>query len=311
VPAIFESIAPDADDLSAGVSSGFAVVSFRGSKWRIKYQGEEHPVLNPEGDPLASLEVVILRANPHITKNFYKQGYSAGAAEAPDCFSLDGLRPDIGSKEKQAKTCASCPQNVFGSRITPAGTKVKACQDNRRLAIVPVSDIKNETFGGPMLLRIPAASLGELALMGKNLKARGFPYNSVAVKLGFDIEASYPKLTYKPIRPLTEDEGQDVVAMLSDEKLQRILAEAVELVTAEADDKPEPVAAAKPEPEPEPAKDDLFEQPVKVAKTSAKTSAKPAAAKPAAATKPADDLEGESSLDGDIKGILDELGVKG
>ena len=62
VPAILQNAAADADDLSAGVTGGFAVVSFRGSKWRVKYQGEEHPVLNADGDPIPSLEVVILKA---------------------------------------------------------------------------------------------------------------------------------------------------------------------------------------------------------------------------------------------------------
>lgn len=304
VPAIFRDIALDADDLSAGVTSGFAVMSFRASKWRIKYQGEEHPVLNSDGDPMASLEVILLRANPHITKNFYKTGYSEGAAEAPDCYSLDGLRPDEDSKLKQAKTCASCPQNVFGSRITPSGKKAKACQDNRRLAIVPVNDIDNETFGGPMLLRVPAASLADLALMGKNLKARGFPYNAVSVRIGFDMDASYPKLTFKPIRPVTDDEAAKIKALLNDEKLTRILAEAVELTAAHEEQvapNGEQVEMELPQVE---AADPLFEQ--APAKTKPKARPTKAATKPDPA--PVDDLEGDSQLDSDIKGILAELG---
>lgn len=307
LPAIFQELAPDADDLSAGVSGGFAVMSFRASKWRVKYQGEEHPLMTKEGDPIPSLEVVILRANPHITKNFYKENYNEGAAEAPDCFSLDGLRPDPGAKLPQSTTCARCPQNVFGSRVTTDGkpTKAKACQDNRRLAIVPILDLKNETFGGPMLLRVPAASLADLAMMGKNLKSRGFPYNAVSVKIGFDMQASYPKLTFKPVRPLTEDEALEIKALLSDDKLERILAEAVELAAPPG---AEPPAATAPAVEPEPEPDSLFEQPQPAAKAKpAATKPKPVAAKPAAP--PADDLAGDATLDTDIKGILDELDV--
>lgn len=312
----------DVDDLSAGVSGGFAVMSFRGSRWKIKYQGEEHPILNADGDPVASLEAVILKANPHITKNYYEQGYTEGAAEAPDCFSLDGVHPDPGVENPQSQTCARCPKNVFGSRITPAGKKAKACQDNRRLAIVPAADLENDTFGGPMLLRIPAASLAELALMGKNLKARGFPYNAVTVRIGFDMDVSYPKLTFRPVRPLTDEEAVQVRALLSDDKLERILAEAVELRDEAAPAQEEP-------------KDDLFEQPVAAKPAAAKpapaaakakaaapaaakpaTSAKPAAAKPAAKPAPVaatpaaseDDLSGEDPLDADIRSILGELG---
>lgn len=299
VPAALQAFASSADDLSAGVSGSFAVMSFRASRWRIKYQGEETPILNSDGDPVASIEAVILKANPHITKNYYEQGYSEGAAEAPNCFSLDGVKPDASAPNRQAATCAQCPKNVFGSRITPAGKKAKACQDNRRLALVPANDLDNETFGGPMLLRVPAASLADLAMMGKNLKARGFPYNAVTVRIGFDMEASFPKLTFKPIRPLTDDEAEKVRELLHDDRLERILAEAVEL----KDDAP----AAEPE---APAQDDLFEQPVQTKPKAAKpAAAKPAAtkaAKPAAA--PAPEPIGEASLDDDIQGILAELG---
>lgn len=335
VPAALRDLHLDADDLSAGVSGGFAVMSFRASKWRIKFQGEEHPILDGNGDPIASLEAVILKANPHITKNYYEQGYSEGAAEAPDCYSLDGVRPDPASPNLQSSACAACPKNVFGSRITPAGKKAKACQDNRRLAIVPAADLDNETFGGPMLLRVPAASLAELALMGKNLKSRGFPYNAVTVRIGFDIDASYPKLTFRPVRPLTDEEALKVRELLSDDKLERILAEAIE-VQAQSSAETEGGEPADP----------LFEQPVPqgakpaaaVAPAPARNAAKPqAAAAPAAAPKPAapgpkakakpvaaapaatpvvqeadgDDLQQESSLDADIKGILSELGDLG
>ena len=297
VPAALQGFASSADDLSAGVTGSFAVMSFRASRWRIKYQGEETPILNADGDPVASIEVVLLKANPHITKNFYDQGYSEGASEAPDCFSLDGVRPDATAPNRQATTCAQCPKNVFGSRITPAGKKAKACQDNRRLALVPANDLDNETFGGPMLLRVPAASLADLAMMGKNLKARGFPYNAVTVRIGFDMEASYPKLTFKPIRPLSDDEAEKVMELLHDERLERILAEAVELKDEPAAAAPEPVAEEQ---------DDLFEQPPKAAKP--KPAAKPAAAKPKPTPKASPAAETEASLDDDIKGILAELG---
>ncbi len=314
VPAIFQNLDTDADDLSAGVSGGFAVVSYRGSKWRVKYQGEEHPLLDQSGDPLATIEVVILRANPHITKNYYEKNYTEGAAEAPDCFSLDGIKPEATSPKLQATSCAKCPKNVFGSRITTDGkpSKAKACQDNRRLAIVPVNDLKNERFGGPMLLRVPASALADLALMGKNLKARGFPYNAVSVKLGFDIATAYPKLTFRPVRPLTEEEGAEVVELMNDDKIQRILAEAVEIeaVEAEATVGTPTVEAPKSKVAPvaEPAKDPLFEAPTPVG---AKPATKVAAAPETVAVMKKGELAEDPSLDKDITGILAELGNLG
>lgn len=329
IPAALQDVGFDADDLSAGVTGSFAVISFRSSRWRIKFQGEEHNLLNADGDPVSSLELVLLKANPHITKNYYKEGYVDGATDAPDCFSLDGIKPDPTSPELQAESCARCPKNVFGSKITPAGKKAKACQDNRRMAVVPANDLRNDTFGGPMLLRVPAMSLPDLALMGKQLKNRGFPYNTVTVRVGFDMEASYPKLTFRPVRPLSEDEGVVVRELLSDVKLERVLAEAIEFDAPPAEDEAPPA-------------DDLFEQPVApAAKPAAALAAKPAAkpkpapaapaaapaakaaapkAAPAKAVSPAmakvnaalaagpASTKPESTLDSDIKDILAELG---
>jgi hypothetical protein len=282
VPAVLVDTV-DSDDLTTGVSGGFAVVSFRGSKWRVKYQGEEHPVMNADGDPVSTLEVVLIKANKAISKNFYGEAYTEGAAEAPTCFSLDGIQPDPSVQSPISATCARCPKNVFGSRITPAGKKAKACSDNRRMAVAPIGDLANTTFGGPMLIRIPAASLADLKTFGEQLKRRGFKYNAISTRLGFDMDASFPKLTFKAVRPLSDEEATAVRAHLDGDIVDRILATAGEL---ESKDNAEITEVAP--------KDDLFEQPVAPAKPAAaapkptvvKAAPAPAAApaKPAAAT---------------------------
>lgn len=256
------------DDLSAGVSGGFSVVSFRGSKWRIKHGGEETLLTDNEGETLASVRVVLLKANKHISKNFYKGGFVEGSTDAPDCWSVDGARPDAGVEHPVAPSCASCPNNQFGSRITDTGSKAKACSDSRRVAVIPEGDFANEQFGGPMLLRVPAASLSELAQFGKSMKAKGFPYNTIVTRISFDPDTAYPKLRFNAVRPLTDDEGNEIVTLLGSEefsqKLDFILAEAVEAVVSESpavavDDPTEfeepvakPAAKTAPKPKPEP-----------------------------------------------------------
>lgn len=325
VPAALRNQSLDFNDLSEGVSGGFAVLSFKGSKFRVKHQGEETMILNSDGDPAGSIEAVIIKANPVITKNYYEKGYAEGATEAPDCFSLDGARPDSSAPRPQATTCASCPKNVFGSRITPAGKKAKACQDNRRLAIVPLNDMHNEVYGGPMLLRIPAGSLGDLAQMGKELKVRGFPYNAVAVRISFDHNVAYPKLVFKPVRPLTEEEAAVVAVHLSSDKLERILADAT-LELGEAAIAPEPAEQPKDTLWADPAAQAAAPKgpaaaPAPAAPAAPAAAAKPKAAKPkTAAPAPApaapapvaeaavtDDVDVTGELDGDIKSILDGL----
>ena len=239
------------DDLSAGVGGGFAVVSMRGGKWRVKHQGSEIPVTGPNGDPVGSLELVVLKANPYLTKQFYGKSYEEGDSGAPVCFSLDGAKPADHVEQPQARTCASCPQNVFGSRITPAGKKAKACQDNRKLAVVPLQDLRNEAFGGPMLFRIPPSALKDFAMFSDQWKARGYPYNALAVRIGFDLTASYPKPTIRAIRPLTEAEADVVLELANSDAVEKILADFDAPAVAEA--APEVEDFEQPQPPPAPA----------------------------------------------------------
>jgi hypothetical protein len=201
------------DDMSAGVSAGFGFISFRGSKWRIKRGGEETPVLDPETKhPTATLPVVMLQVSPGLSRIYYEKAYTEGDDAAPDCSSLEGVVPDPDSPKKQSDTCASCPHQVWGSRVTDAGKKSKKCQDSRRVVVVPAEDIPNEKDGGPMLLRVPAASLKGMADYGKILDEGGFHYRAVKTRLGFDMDASYPLLTFSAIKPLTAAEKDQAKA---------------------------------------------------------------------------------------------------
>jgi hypothetical protein len=215
------------DDLSAGVSSGFGIISYRGKVWRTKFRGEETSLMREDGDgPRASIEVVILKAANHLAKIFYKDGYKEGSTESPDCFSTNGLTPDINSKAKQANTCANCPMNAWGSRITPAGKPGKACSDSKRTVVVPLGDMENEVFGGPMLLRIPAASLQDLAQYGQKMGALGYPYYAIGTRISFDVKEAFPKFVFSAIRPLTDAEADRVLELREDPRVNRILSEA-------------------------------------------------------------------------------------
>ncbi len=215
------------DALTQGVGGGFAVVSIRAGKFRIKHKGEEIPITQPNGDPVGSIEVVILRANAAVTKQFYSKGYEEGDSSAPDCWSTDGVNPHVNVPHPQARVCALCPKNAFGSAPMKNGiaSKGKACADNRKLAIVPLLDLNNETFGGPMLFRVPPSSLNDLAQFGQMWKARGYPYNAIAVRIGMDIEASFPKPTFRAIRPLTSDEAQIVLELAHSPQVEKILVD--------------------------------------------------------------------------------------
>lgn len=281
-----------ASDLSDGVGGGFAVISFKASKFRIKHKGNETPITDAKGDPVGSIEVVIVRANKHITKQYFGKAFEDGDTNPPICFSTDGVVPSATSPQPQAAKCALCPKNAFGSAPPRDGkaSKGKACQDNRKLAVVPVGDIENETFGGPMLFRVPPSSLQDLAAFGQQWAARGYPYNAIAVRIGMDIDAAYPKPTFKAIRPLTSEEATKILELVHSAAVERVLvdfdpgaqAPAVAPATEEFEQPPvAPTPPPAPKPVVKPAPAPTAAKPV-VPKQTLMPATPPAAAAPAA-----------------------------
>lgn len=260
------------NDLGAGISGGYGHVGYKGKVWSIRYKGEETVLMRPDGDgPRGSIEVVILKASTVISKVWYEKGYEEGSKAAPDCFSANGVTPDPTSAKKQANVCATCPRNAFGSAIKQDGTpgKGKACSDAKRLAVAPLADINNDMLGGPMLLRVPAGSLNDIATYGIGVQKLGVPYYGVGTRIAFDVADAFPKFVFSPIRPLTDAEADMVLALRNDPRVDRILAEAPY----------EPAAPAAAEP---PGM--AFEQPAPAAAAVAAPAGAPKAPPPAAQT---------------------------
>ena len=228
--AVFADVA-GGDELGAGITGGFAVLGYRGKVWRLKHRGEEVNCINPEtGDALGSVEMVIVRAAATLSKVFYQGGFVDGSNSAPDCWSSNALVPDPGVLAPQCESCLLCPQNKFGARITESGKESKACSDTKRVAVVPLDDLENESYGGPMLLRIPAASLTELKGYSDKMKQFGFKYFQIGTRIRFDLDVAYPKLLFQAMRALDDDEAVRVVALRDDPRTIRILNEITEHV---------------------------------------------------------------------------------
>ena len=212
----------DNKDLTQGVAPSFPVISFRGKVWRVMAGGEEKIVQNADGDPVASMKFVIVKASPNVSKLFYEKKYAEGDDNPPDCYSTDGVKPDPDAPKKQSPSCASCPMNQFGSRITEDGKKAKACTDNRRVAVIQYPRVDHNL--GPALLRVPPTSLGNLMKLGSALEKAGVPYQAVAVKVGFDQSVSYPKLTFTPTDVLTPEQAKVVRDWMNDDVMDGIFA---------------------------------------------------------------------------------------
>lgn len=273
----------------ANVQAAFAIVSYKGKNWRIKYRGEDILLTDERGLPQQALDVVVVGVASGISKQYYQKGYVEGDNAAPDCFSVNGTTPDPSSPKKQGTTCAVCPMNQWGSKITEQGTKAKACQDSRRIALVPDGDLENEAFGGPVMMRLPPTTLANFAQYGAGLDKRGAGMEYVVTRMTFDFDVAYPKIKFEPLRWLTQQEAIAIVGpdgesgICSNPVIERMLNEAVEEVAHD------PAAAAAADPLAQGGPAQVFTQPAQpvdppqaVAPVAAAAPAAPAAPAPAA-----------------------------
>ena len=228
------------DNMRAGVQASFAVVGYKGKVWRVKHRGQETPLRDARGQPMPTLDVVILGASQYMAKIYYEKQYVEGDDSAPDCFSLDGITPDATAPKKQNDLCQTCARNKFGSRITDAGKRAKECQDSRRVAVVPLGDIPNEMYGGPMLLRIPPMSLPNLAGYADFLQRKGADVPWVGTQLAFDLDSAYPRITFTATGWLDEEQAAQVEEAMATPQVERILYDFGPTEQA-------PAAAAEPE----------------------------------------------------------------
>lgn len=187
--------------LMGSSGGGSKRISIEGGVWRMLVNGNE-VARNEE----RSMNVVIVAAAPKVSRTFYAGAYKKGVATAPDCWSADGDKPDATAKLPQAKTCASCPQNIKGSGQGDS----RACRFSQRLAVV----LENDVGGDVYQLTLPSQSIfgeGEpgkwpLQMYAKMIGSKGVPITAVVTEMRFDTDSSTPKLTFKPARFLETDE---------------------------------------------------------------------------------------------------------
>lgn len=172
-------------------------ISIRAGRFRIAQVGCEEVVLQQ-----LHLDGVIVYANPHTNHAFYTTAYDKDAEDqSPTCASSNGYGPDAGVKSPQSQQCATCPQAVWGSKISPSGKKIKACSDSQLIGFMPIDPTTNNFFmvdGKPKVFRIsvPAGSLKNLGSYAKTLAQRGFPLEIVLTRITFDESADGQRLVF-------------------------------------------------------------------------------------------------------------------
>jgi hypothetical protein len=247
LPAYLKAAGDDATNALAGGegSLGSRRISIKGGVFREYIGGKEYRVSEER-----SMNVVIIKAAPKVSRIFYAGSYSEGEAVSPTCWSSDSQRPDekVKAENKQSATCLNCPQNIKGS----GQGESRACRYQQRLAVVIDGEIdKEEVY---QLVLPPTSVFGDgekgklpLQAYARHLKNHGTPITGVVTEMRFDTASPTPKLVFKPVRPVTEDE----FLKIQDLKESKEAIQAITLTVAQTDgvkDKPAP-ALAKPKAE--------------------------------------------------------------
>ena len=176
-------------------------ISIRGNVFRLVVNGKEIATSEER-----SMKVVLVNVAPKVHRTFYAGVFNPNVKAGPECWSADGERPDASIDSPQSDACHNCEKNIAGS-----GTgKTKACKFGRMLAVV----LENDLHGDVFQLSLPAQSIfGDADSGGMPLNAyaqflAGFNVNVTAVvtEMRFDTDSATPKLFFKAVRPLTEEE---------------------------------------------------------------------------------------------------------
>lgn len=176
-------------DAMKNVSVGmFSQIVGKNGRFAVRPAGEDEFLY-----PQLELPVIVIGANPVLSKRYYLGAYDPNAKEikAPDCYSDNGIGPSAGSSAPQSERCATCPHNSWNSGVNGKG---KACNDRKNLAVILPDDIQlgqemvNYTEEDPVLFRleIPPASQSPWGKFCKDLAAQGAPIEGVRIFLGFD-----------------------------------------------------------------------------------------------------------------------------
>jgi len=226
--------------MGGAVSTGPSIkrISIKGSVFRMMVEGKE-VAKNEE----RAMNMVIVGAAQYNSRSFYEATFAEGqGAKMPDCFSDNGISPSAKSLAPQSATCKDCPQNVDGSASSGKG---RACRFSRRLAVV----LENDQQGDVFQITLPAQSIFGKGIDGKLpleayvrlLGTNNVSVTSVVTEMRFDTSSATPKLTFKAVRYLEEDEFANALA-----KGKTPEAKAAIGLTAGAIDGAPQIAVAKP-----------------------------------------------------------------
>lgn len=223
---LFKALRDMNKTLAGGGGGAGKRISIKGNKFRLFVDGEQVSVSKED-----FLNVVVVNAAA-ISRTYYEGTYDPNNPSAPTCWSVDTRvpAPEVPAEQRKASRCADCPMNVKGSGQGDS----RACRYNQRLAIT-LEGKPDEVYQ----LQLPATSLfgdgknGKMPMQAyaKFLDAHNTPIIAVLTQMALDENSETPKLFFKPVRPLTEEELHAAVAAKDSEDATK----AITLTVAQTD----------------------------------------------------------------------------
>jgi len=250
VPAYLRQLEDDTTNALAGGEMGARRVSIKGGVFREMIGSKEYRTSDDR-----AMGVIIIKAAPSVHRTYFEGTYVEGQASSPTCWSSNSQTPapEVPETQRQAAKCMDCPQNVKGS----GQGETRACRYQQRIAVLLEGEVeKREVY---QVVLPPTSVFGDgeknklpLQAYARHLRAHGTPIAGVITEMRFDTASPTPKLIFKPVRPITEEE----LAVVQEMKNSKEAEEAIKLtVNVSA---PKPAAAlfdtpAKPAPKAKPS----------------------------------------------------------
>lgn len=221
---LLAQLEPDKNASGGGNKTGTNRLSIRGGVFRKVVNGQEVGELEAR-----AINIVIVKTSP-ISRMYYASQYTAGANNPPACWSADsgGGKPsgDVPSDTLQSAACFDCPQNIKGS----GQGQSRACRYQQRVAVMLTDSDGKLKSNSVYQLSLPATSIfGDdkkkmgLQTYARLIEAQRAPLASIVTELRFDTDSSTPKLCFKPVRVLAEDEIGMAVAAQKDEATLKLV----------------------------------------------------------------------------------------
>jgi len=254
---LFKALQEMNKTLAGGAGASGRRISIKGGKFRMMVDGEQVSVSKSD-----TMNVVVVNAAP-VSRTYYEGTYDPNNPSAPHCWSVDTRTPapDVPADQRKASRCADCPMNVKGSGQGDS----RACRFNQRLAIT-LEGKPDEVYQ----LQLPATSLfgeakdGKMPMQAyaKFLNAHNTPIIAVMTEMALDENAETPKLFFKPVRPLTEEELQAAIVAKDSEDATKALTWSVSQTDGVAKKKDSPAGTKNFDPKKDKIEIDEPDEPV-------------------------------------------------